>query len=133
MNKNIIKNKEGSALFLVVLTLSFALVSVMGISDVLIKEIQMGHIQADSTKAYFAAETGIERVLWEDKKNGFNPRSSGGTDNIFTGTLGNNSSYEVDYSTSTDATYYYDKYTAIGAYNNVKRAIEVSLKYLWAP
>jgi hypothetical protein len=65
-------NSRGSMLLLTMLLLTAALTVAMGISTLAIIQIKMGGTQAQSTRAYFAAETGAEIMLWQIRKNGLN-------------------------------------------------------------
>ena len=78
--KNIIKNKRGTALFMALMILSGALIVSLGAASLVISGMKQGRTQSYSTKAYFAAESGTERVLWEIRKNGFDP--SGCAENV---------------------------------------------------
>ncbi len=51
--------------------LSGVLIVSLGASDLVTSGTKQGRTQAYSTKAYFAAEAGAERVLWEIRKNNF--------------------------------------------------------------
>ena len=68
--KKIVKNKKGG--IAIMLTI-FCLFSIMFISfiaaDIVINSILATRTQVFSTKAYFAAEAGAERVLWEIRQN----------------------------------------------------------------
>jgi len=59
------------------LIMTSLMVVTMGISSVLLAGIKMGGAQVRSTKAFFAAEAGAERTLWEIRKNGFDPNDIG--------------------------------------------------------
>jgi len=60
------QNQTGSALLVIsMLVLAFVLVLALGASAVVRNGILMGRNQVESTKAFFAAEAGAERILWE--------------------------------------------------------------------
>ena len=61
-------NQRGSAIFLVVLILTGILVAVLGINNLVIKGIKLSRNIAWSAPAYFAAETGMEKALYETRK-----------------------------------------------------------------
>jgi hypothetical protein len=67
MNK-IFSNKKGTALLMTVLILNSILIVSLAIAQIVFSGVKMGNKEALSTKAYFAAETGAERVLWEFRK-----------------------------------------------------------------
>ena len=74
MYKKIIKNKHGSAMLLMtLLSLASILMISLSLSAIVINGLKMGVIQVHSTKAFFAAEAGAERILWEIRKNGNDP------------------------------------------------------------
>ena len=139
MNKRKILTKlapdqEGNALFMTLLIFSGIMVSVLGVSELIMSSIRMGNIQTQSTKAYFAAEAGAERVLWKYESDEDFRDSLGTTsrEEIFGGkTLSNGSSYEVDYdhSSTTDSTFDYKYFTTVGDFQDVRRTVETSLKY----
>ena len=70
--KNIIKNKRGTALFLALMILSGALIASLGAASLIVSSVKQAQTQVYSTNAYYAAEAGAERVLWEIRKNGAN-------------------------------------------------------------
>ena len=95
----------------------------------------MGRSQVHSTKAFFAAETGIEQILWETRINGFDPSVSGcsADDYIHFGPpvtcdsnfeeyfLSNNASYIVKYITDIPDTTFH----SYGSYENMQRRVEI--------
>ena len=70
--KKIIKalnvSREASALLLTMFILAGMLLVAMSSSYIVTLGIKAGGVQAQSTKAYFIAESGIERFLWELRK-----------------------------------------------------------------
>ncbi len=74
--KLIIKKKSkvflpGSALVLTIFILAGMLLVAISSSYVVTLGIKAGGIQAQSTKAYFIAESGIEEFLWQLRKNDY--------------------------------------------------------------
>ncbi len=70
----LIRNNRGStAMFLAILVLAAMLVVVISANDIVLNGLKMTKERYDSTKAYFAAEAGAERILWEIRKNGIDP------------------------------------------------------------
>ncbi len=53
-----------------VLILSTILTVALGSSSLIISGTQIGRYQSKSIIAYYASEAGVERVLWETRKNG---------------------------------------------------------------
>lgn len=137
--KNIKKNKKGTALFMTLMILSSVLIISLGAASLIISGLKQGRTQTHSTRAYFAAEAGAERVLWEIRKNLFVPSAcTAGTDYIVfdndnsppntaacgakqTNTLSNNASYFVFYKLSSPVTL-----EIIGEYSDVRRSVQLS-------
>lgn len=136
---NISKNNKGSAIFLVVLLLAGVLTVSLGAASLIVSGIAQGRTQTYSTKAYFAAEAGVERVLWEVRKNGAdfsgcdvddyivfdntnNPPNPAVCDNILQSyNLSNAASYYVIYKSSSPITF-----QSVGSYQQTIRSVEVS-------
>jgi len=116
-----INNNLGSALMLSILIMAGVLVVTLGAADLVVSGLRQANVQVQSTKAFFGAEAGAERALWEVRKNGF-PLPAGDVDDLFNDTLGNGSSYQVNYSIDGQ-----DRiFTSIGGFNNKKRSVEVT-------
>ena len=119
--KNINKrlNKSGSALILTMFILAGMLIVAMSGAYIVFLGIKAGGIQAQSTKAYYAAEAGAEKLLWELRWNGYDPATS--TVPIFQGSL-TGSEYNV---------YFVDFppliFRSIGEYQNSKRSVEIRI------
>lgn len=95
----------------------------LGGASVVIAGLKMGGIQSQSTRAYFAAEAGAERLLYDFRKTSqFETTVLVGTDNVFgTTTLSNGSSYIVNYDHFAPIIF-----TSIGTYENTKRSVELN-------
>ena len=66
MLKNITKNNQGSTMLLMtILVLASILTISLSLSAIVVNGLKMGVNQVHSTKAFFAAEAGAERILWE--------------------------------------------------------------------
>lgn len=116
-------NKKGSALLLTLFILSSVLVVAIGGSSVIVAAIKMSGVQSESTKAYFAAEAGAERVLYEVRKAQTVNLITPYRDNIFGQTdLSDGSYYIVNYGQKFPKI----TFTAIGTYDRTKRSVEVS-------
>ena len=140
LKNNLLKDNRGVALFITLMILTAVLVISLGAAGLVTSGIQQGRAQSDSTKAYFAAEAGAERVLWEIRKNNFaflrgdaSPCQASDYINFDTSpatcdtnshnyTLSNNSSYVVLYTGDTPQIIF----KSIGAYKEVERSVEVS-------
>ncbi len=119
------KNK-GSMLLMAILVLTGILSVSLISSNIVIKGLKMSNVQSGSTKAYFASETGIERALWEVRKNGYSYPGTDDTDPFNTGIvdLSNNSSYNISYATNSPSVFF----TSTGSYENTNRSIQVTFK-----
>ncbi len=120
--KNINKrlNKSGSALILTMFILAGMLIVAMSGAYIVFLGIKAGGIQAQSTKAYYAAEAGAEKLLWELRWNGY-AYGEISTVPIFQGSL-TGSEYNV---------YFVDFppliFRSIGEYQNSKRSVEIRI------
>lgn len=114
MNKYL-KNNNGSALLMTLIMLSSVLIVTLASADLITSGIVASRLEQSSIIAYYAAEAGIERSLWEVRKNS-NPQPS------FSDNLSIDSSYGVDYATSTATT----THISIGSYKESKRSVEVN-------
>ena len=127
MNKNrkkLINIKEnGTALMMTLLILTGALTVSLIAADLIVNSIKAGRAQSYSTKAYFAAEAGAEKSLWEIRKNNFSQNED--QENVFSEELGNDSIYHVDYASSSPAVVF----TSTGVFRGVYRAVEIYLIY----
>jgi hypothetical protein len=112
----------GSALILTMFILAGMLIVALGGSYVVILGIRASGIQAQSTKAYFAAEAGAERLLYELRKNSYSYTATSSTTVIFTDILNNGAVYSV---------YFKDFppliFTSVGDYQSTKRSVEVRI------
>ncbi len=65
--KTKIKNQRGVSIFFAVIILSVLLAIALGISALLVSQIRMLREMSDSVVSLYAADSGIERILYEDK------------------------------------------------------------------
>lgn len=102
--------------------LASILIIVLGGSSVIISGLQMGGVQSQSIRAYYAAEAGAERALYEFRKTGyFDTMAYVGQENVFgTTTLPNNSYYTVNYDSFNPIVV-----SSIGYYQNTRRSVEL--------
>lgn len=70
-------------ILLSVLVLSAMTVIALSVSDVVRNGILASRNQVDSTKAFFAAEAGAERILWEIWQNGYDPEDQSCNNNDY--------------------------------------------------
>lgn len=114
--------QKGVSLYLALMIIAILLSIILGLSTILISQIRVIKGMGDSVTAFCAAETGIERVLYEAKL-GENIIEQQPYQDSF-----NNASYIVnvyDHNNPecADADYYCIK--SVGTYLGTKRAIEV--------
>ncbi len=116
--------------------LSGILLIAMILADVVLTGIQMGGTQARSTKAYFAAEAGMEKLLWEYRQNDYEGEMSYHgpypevETNIFTKTLGNAANYSVSYEVNQDdEDWVVKRFVSVGGYRDVRRSVRVTIRY----
>ncbi len=116
-------NQRGSAIMLTIFILSAMMLIVFGGAAVVVSGLKMGGVQSQSTRAYFAAEAGAERLLYDFRKTeAFDDLSQLGQDNIFgTTTLDTGGSYLVNYNHFNPIIF-----TSIGIYENTRRSVELN-------
>lgn len=102
------------------LILSGILVVTLTAADLVFAGIRMNRLTGYSSLAFFAAEAGLERALWEARKNNYVLPDSDTNDLFSLSDLGNNSAYTVDYSTSTPNI----TFKSIGDYKGARRSVE---------
>ena len=122
------KKKKGVAVFLVVMLGAVILAVVLGLSALLVRQAVIVHQLSQSVLAFYAADSGIERILYAVRQEGYDPSTCTPTpcrapypetsDPAFT----NGASYETYVQDTTSST----KLRAIGIYRQVRRAVEIS-------
>ena len=119
MNKYI-KNNKGVILLLTMFILTGILVITLGAAELVYSGIKMNRLTGYSNLAFYASETGMERALWEARKNSYILPDQN-QDNVFQNLdIGNGSFYTVNYASSTPNI----TFTSIGGYGGVKRSVE---------
>lgn len=99
--------------------LSGILIITLAAADLVLAGLKMNRLTGYSNLAFFAAEAGLERSLWESRKNSSFSLPDNDQTGLFAQSLGNNSSYTVDYATSSpDVTF-----KSIGSYRGAKRSV----------
>lgn len=124
--RRLFQSERGSALILTMFIMAGMLIVAFSGAYIVFLGIKSGGIQAQSTKAYYAAEAGAERLLWELRQNGYEYSSVAAEDTIFSGDLpennGNQATYEV---------YFYDFppliFRAVGDYQTSRRSVEIRI------
>lgn len=91
-------------------------------SYIILLGIKAAGVQSQSTKAYFAAESGAEELLWQLRQNGWVRPAPSLINPVFTSTLPFGSSYNVYY------TYFPPMiFTSVGEFNKTKRSVELRI------
>lgn len=117
-------NQEGSAILLSLFILSAIMLIVFGGSSVIMSGLKMSGIESQSTRAYFAAETGAERLLYEYRKTEFSSDFNWiqeNADDVFVDTLPTGGAYTVNYGGLNPITF-----TSIGSFQDTKRSVELN-------
>ena len=126
MNRKLfIYDNRGNALFMTLIMLTSILTVALGAANLIMPGLLMNRAGSYSIKAFYAAEAGAEKSLWEARKNTADfilPEND--TPALFSSTLSNNSSYNVNFSSTTGAF----TFTSSGEYSTAKRAVEVEFK-----
>lgn len=121
-------NKVGSALMMVMFILSAVMIIIFGGSSVVISGLKMGRVQSDSIHAYYAAESGAEKLLFQFRKEdllsviGEEPT----TEPILTYVETSSPSflpwsYEVYYNSYSPLVF-----TSLGSYGQTRRSVEIT-------
>lgn len=121
-----LKFRSGSATVLTLFILSGMLIIVMSGAYILLLGMVSGGMQANSNKAYFASEAGVEKLLWEIRKNNNSLSISGNSENnliVLEGELPSlpAAAYKVKYKKVGADKYF----TSEGSFHNTKRSVEV--------
>jgi len=123
MNKKI-KNQKGVILLLTLLVLSGILVVTLGAADIVMSGLKMNRLTGYSSIAFFAAEAGLERALWEARYNHYSYPNLDASNVFSSSDIGNSSSYQINYASSTP----FVTFTSIGGYRGVKRSVASTYK-----
>jgi hypothetical protein len=134
MKNNFLQNKRASALLMTVMILSSILIVVLGVSSLVSSSLRLSRAQENSAKAYYAAESGVERLIWAIGKDSFDLGSCDLSVNKFVDFVGkkctsakniyslsNNSSYYLTYTNDSPSSF-----EVVGKYANISRSIEIS-------
>lgn len=119
------KKKEGSALILTMFILAGMLLVALGGSYVILLGIKASGIQSQSTKAYFVAEAGTERFLWELRKNGlvYPYTATFPVNNILSDVMPNGGDYQVNFTNG----YAPPVFEIVGEFQTTKRSVEIRI------
>jgi hypothetical protein len=120
--KRLRNNKTGSALLMTMLILSSIMVVALNAAGLVMSGVILSGTQERSTIAFYAAEAGAERALYEARRNPGFTLPMDDTLNIFgTTTLSNGAYNLVDYSSSTPDIFF----SSEGNYAETKRKVEL--------
>lgn len=112
----------GSALVLTMFIMAGMLIVAMSGAYVVWLGIKTGGIQAQSTRAYYMAEAGAEKLLWELRKGYYEYDATSTTVSIFEYGLPSGASYKV---------YFVDfpplVFQSIGEYKATRRSVEIRI------
>lgn len=119
MRRPRIKNQRGVILLLTLFILSGIIIVTLAAADLVLAGLKMNRLTGYSSLAFFAAEAGLERSLWEARKNNYVLPNDDTTDVFSLVDLGNGSAYQVDYASSTPNV----TFKSIGSYRGAKRSV----------
>ena len=113
------KNQKGVVLYLTIMVLSVLTASLLALISLAVSQIKIIWTAADSINAFYAADSGIEEVLFHIYKQGFDPAGHKG-ECPYSGRVGQ-ASYQVCVSQTSGSSI-----NSVGSYKNTKRAIEIN-------
>lgn len=129
MKRKVSKNEKGISLILTMLILMTILVIAFGVANLMLGQINMAREVPRSLRAYYVAEAGIERKLYEARADPPNFDDIGSGPEWCTGTgkvcLDPDTCYAVDVVNFPNPTVI----KAFGCYKGTRRAIDVSWSY----
>ncbi len=111
--------KSASALILTMFIMTGMLIVAMSGAYVVWLGIRAGGIQSQSVRAYYAAEAGSERILYELRKNGYS-YGTPSTSSVFTDTLDSGALYNVYFTSFPPLVF-----QSVGEFKNTKRSVEI--------
>jgi len=119
--KNFSKHRSASALILTMFIMAGMLLVALNGAYVVSLGLRASGVQAQSTKAYYAAESGSEFLLWQLRKNAYVYTSPSETA-LFNVTLDAGATYSVYYSSFPPLVF-----QSIGEYQNARRSVEIRI------
>ncbi len=126
INQPSLMSKKGSALILTMFIMAGMIIVAFSGAYVVFLGIKSGGIQAQSTKAYYAAESGAERLLWELRQNGHEYSDVSEEEVIFSGQLPSSTGSQAKYNV-----YFYSfpplVFRSIGEYQASRRSVEIRI------
>jgi len=113
------KNQKGVSLYLTIVILSVLTAVILTMISIAVSQIKVIHTLNDSLIAFYAADTGIERVLYAVFHEGYEPQKNT-CPPAYSSTLENGATYEVCVSKQSDSNIF-----STGNYKDTKRRIEI--------
>jgi hypothetical protein len=122
--------RAGTALLMTILILNSILLVSLAAAKLIVTGVKEGGTQSRSTKAYFAAEAGAERLLYEYRQTHacISPFSALGNCH-FVKNLSSGSSYDVDWNSGDQNPGSTLKFFSYGSYAGLKRSVELDFTY----
>jgi uncharacterized membrane protein len=125
-----ILNKKGTALLMTILMLNSIMLIALAAAQIIIGGVKNNGTQSKSTKAYFAAEAGSERMLYEYRQGTNNCGASLPTSTCaFSKTLPNGGSYQVNWVKGFNTPGSTLIFISMGTYGGLKRSDELDFSY----
>jgi hypothetical protein len=109
------KGESGVSLIFALLILAGILATSLGVAVLMLKEIKISTNIGNSVPAYYAAEAGIEKILYDVRYNGVEPYNIGET------SLGIGSTFEVKIVDVGPPC----RIKSVGSYEGIKRGVEI--------
>lgn len=112
--------QEGVSLYLTMVILSVLMAVILTMISMAVSQIKVIHTLSDSIIAFYAADSGIERILYAVFQEGYEPQKNT-CPPAYSSTLENGAFYEVCVSDKSDSTIF-----STGTYKKTKRRIEIT-------
>ena len=120
--RKIFADKKGSALALTMFILAGMMMVALSGSYIVLVGLKAAGVQSQSTKAYFAAESGAERLLYALRHEGWTRPAPSLTNQFFITTLPSGESYRIYY-----VNFMPIIFQSVGEYNRTKRSVELKM------
>jgi hypothetical protein len=134
-NKTKKKTQKGvAAIFITMMIMFVSLTMVLGLTVIFVGHLRILRGMGNSVVAFYAANSGIERLLYEDKKCWISPcpahcvTGCAGliSGSSFSATLTNGATYRATFSTSTIGGIVVEHFESIGTFEDARRAIRAT-------
>lgn len=120
-------NQKGTLLFMSIVILTSILAAALGAASLVLSGVIISGTQQRSTQAYFAADAGIEEALWWARKSDTAEADlAEDVSSVVSGTLSNNASYNVDYTTWR----FLRNFASTGTFGNTRRKVEAQYGFI---